>query len=165
MIAHALTAQRIWPSSPTVVVKARLSAAKVPAAVDYDALAGDEAGLFGGEEAHGMGDVAGNSHPPGGHRCQVSIHNVGWDAGVPLDRDEAGCDGVHSDARGGEFAGPGTGQAYLCALGGGIGGPVRRRTVSDLGVDVHDAAIVPGHHRGEHRAAEQHGALDEEVQL
>jgi hypothetical protein len=30
---------------------------------------------------------------------------------------------------------------------------------------VHDAAIAPGPHRGQHRAAEQHRALDEEVQL
>ncbi len=50
-----------------MVVKARLSAAKVPAAVDHDALAVDEAGIFGGEEAHGAGDVARSSHPPGGH--------------------------------------------------------------------------------------------------
>jgi hypothetical protein len=37
--------------------------------------------------------------------------------------------------------------------------------VSDLGVEVHDAAVPPGLHSGQHRAAEQHRALDEEVQL
>jgi hypothetical protein len=37
--------------------------------------------------------------------------------------------------------------------------------MSNLGIDVDDAAVPPGLHSGQHRAAEQHRALDEEVQL
>jgi hypothetical protein len=37
--------------------------------------------------------------------------------------------------------------------------------VSDLGVDVHDAAVPPGLHCRQDGPAEQHRALDEEVQL
>jgi hypothetical protein len=37
--------------------------------------------------------------------------------------------------------------------------------VRDLGVDVHDAAVPPGLHPGQHGPAEQDRALDEEVQL
>ena len=47
-------------------VRGRRSVAEAAAAVDDDALAGDEPGVFGGEKAHGVGDVAGSSHPPGG---------------------------------------------------------------------------------------------------
>jgi hypothetical protein len=37
--------------------------------------------------------------------------------------------------------------------------------VGNLGVDADDAAVAAGLHAGQHRAAEQHRALDEEVQL
>jgi hypothetical protein len=43
------------------------SAAQATAAIDDNALAGDEAGLFGSQETHRVGDVGGGSHPPGGH--------------------------------------------------------------------------------------------------
>src|SRR5262249_62008179 len=42
------------------------SAAKAASAVDDDALAGDEAGAVGGEEAHGVSDVGGGAPPPPG---------------------------------------------------------------------------------------------------
>ena len=84
---------------------------------------------------------------------------------MALDRDETGRDRVHGDAERGQFAGPAECQADLCALGGGVGGPARGRPVRDLGVDVHDAAVPPGLHSGQDGAAEQHRALDEEVQL
>jgi hypothetical protein len=42
------------------------SGAEAAAAVDDDALAGDEAGVVGGEEADRMGDVGGGSHRPAG---------------------------------------------------------------------------------------------------
>ena len=45
---------------------AGVSAAEAAAAVDHDALAGDEPGAFGGQEADGVGDVAGVPlRPPG----------------------------------------------------------------------------------------------------
>src|SRR5215475_10692063 len=113
-----------------------LSGAEAAAAVDHDALAGDEACVFGGEEAHGVGDVAGSPHPPGGHRGEIGIFDFAWDSGVALDGDEAGRDRVHGDTGGRELTGPGAGQAYLRALGGGVGGPAGRRPVGDLGVDV-----------------------------
>src|ERR1019366_2571091 len=115
--------------------RGRLSAAEAAAAVDDDALAGDEAGVFGGEEAHSVGDVAGGSHPPGGYRGEISIPDFVRDVGVALNGDEAGRDRVHGDAGRGEFAGPAAGQADLRALGGGIGGPAGGGPVGDLGVD------------------------------
>ena len=84
---------------------------------------------------------------------------------MALNGDEARRDRVHRDAERGQFAGPAAGQADLRALGGGVGGPARRRPVGDLGVDLHDAAVPPGLHPGQQGAAEQHRALDEEVQL
>jgi hypothetical protein len=39
------------------------------------------------------------------------------------------------------------------------------RPGGDLGVDMHDPAIPPCLHPGQHRAAEQNRALDEEIQL
>lgn len=42
------------------------SGAEAAAAVDDDALAGDEPGVFGCEEAHGVGDVAGVPIRPAG---------------------------------------------------------------------------------------------------
>ena len=50
-----------------------LSGAEAAAAVDDDALAGDEPGVVGGEEAHGVGDVAGGPHPPAGTDGEVGI--------------------------------------------------------------------------------------------
>jgi hypothetical protein len=112
-----------------------------------------------------VGDVGGGSHPTGRYRGEIGTPGVFGHVGVALDGDEAGRDRVHGDAGGGELTGPAAGQAYLGVLGGGMGRPARRRPVGDLGVHVHDAAIPPGRHRGQHRAAEQHRALDEEVQL
>ena len=63
------------------------SGAEAAAAVDDDALAGDEPGVFGGEEAHGVGDVTGGPHPSGGHRCEVGLLDAGRDIGVALHRD------------------------------------------------------------------------------
>jgi hypothetical protein len=60
---------------------------------------------------------------------------------------------------------PAEGQAHLGGLGGGVGGPARRRPVGDLGVDLHDAAVAPVQHPGQHRAADQHRAHDEVAQL
>ena len=111
-----------------------------------------------------MGDVGGSSHAPGRHRGEIGISDFS-DVGVALNRDEAGRDRVDGDAERGEFAGLAVGEADLCALGGGVGGPAGRRPVGDFGVDVHEAAEPSGLHPGQHRAAKQHRALDEEVQL
>ena len=96
------------------------SVAEAAAAVDEDALAGDESRALGGEETDGVGDVAGSSHPPCGYRGEVGAPGVVGDVGVPLHRDEAGGDRVHRDAERGQLAGPGAGQPDLRALGGGI---------------------------------------------
>jgi hypothetical protein len=112
-----------------------------------------------------MGDVAGSSHPPGGHRGEVGPPGLVGDAGVTLHRDEARGDRVHDDAERGQLAGPGASQPDLRALGGGVGGPARWRPAGDLGVDLHDTAVAPGLHPGQYGPAEQHRALDEEVQL
>jgi hypothetical protein len=114
----------------------------------HDALAGNEPGALGGEEAHGVGDVAGSSHPPGGHRSEIGLYGVVEDVGVAFDGDEAGRHRVHGNAGWGQFAGLAEGQADLCALGGGVGGPARGRPVRDLGVDVHDTAVPAGLHPG-----------------
>ena len=53
----------------------------------------------------------------------------------------------------------------LRALGGGVGRAAGRRPVGDLGVDVDDAAEAARPHRGQHGAAEQDRAADEEVEL
>src|SRR5450432_3246618 len=103
-----------WPHRPRCPpapsVPGRLSAAEAASAVDDDALAGDEAGAFGGEEAHGVGDVARSSHPPGGHRGEIGIPDVVGDVRVAFNGDEAGCDRVHGDTGRGELAGPAAGQ-------------------------------------------------------
>jgi hypothetical protein len=65
--------------------------------------------------------VAGSSHPPGGHRGEISTSDVVGDAGVALDGDEAGRDRVHGDTGRGELAGPGEGQADLRVFGAGKG--------------------------------------------
>ena len=75
-------------------------------AVDHDALAGDEPGAFGGQEADGVGDVARSSSPPGGHRGEIGLLDLIRDVGVALDGDETGRGGVHSDARRAQFPGP-----------------------------------------------------------
>ena len=141
------------------------SGAEAAAAVDHDALAGDEAGVVGGEKAHRVGDVAGGSHPPGGHRGEIGLPDLVGDVRVAFHRDETRGDRVHRDAERGELTSPAQGQADLRVLGRRVGGPARRRPVGDLGVDVDDAAVPPGLHPGQHRPAEQHRALDEEVQL
>jgi hypothetical protein len=64
---------------------AGVSAAEAAAAVDHDALAGDEPGAFGGQEADGVGDVARSSHPPGGHRGEIGLLDLVRDVGVALD--------------------------------------------------------------------------------
>ena len=76
----------------------RLVAEAAVAVDDDDALGSNEPGALGGEEAHGAGDVAGSSHPPGGHRGAIGLLNVVGDVGVALDRDEAGRDRVRGDA-------------------------------------------------------------------
>src|ERR1700751_2097002 len=98
----------------------RPSGAEAAATVDDDALAGDEASVFGGEEAHGVGDVAGSSHTSGWHRGEISIPDFVRDVGVSFHGDESGCDRVYGDAEGREFAGPAEGETYLGILGGGI---------------------------------------------
>src|SRR6516165_8899628 len=103
----------------------RWSATEAAAAVNDDALAGDEAGAFGGQEAHGVGDVGGGSHPPGRHRGEISTPGAFGHIGVAFHGDEAGCDRVHGDTGWGELTGPAEGQAYLSVLGGGIGRPAR----------------------------------------
>ena len=67
-----------------------VSVAEAAATVDDDALAGDEPGAFGGEKAHGVGDVAGSSHPADGHRGQIGLPGVVGNVGVALHRDESG---------------------------------------------------------------------------
>ncbi len=96
----------------------RRSVGEAAAAVDDDALAGDEPGALRGEEAHGVGDVAGSSHPPGGHRGEIGLLDIVGDVGVALDGDEAGRDRVHGDAERGQFARPAAGQADLCVQDG-----------------------------------------------
>ena len=103
--------------------------------------------------------------PIRGHRSQIGVPDLVGDVHVAFHRDETGGDRVHGDAERGELTSPAPGQADLRVLGGRVGGPARRRAVGDLGVDADDAAVPPGPHPGQHRAAEQHRALDEEVQL
>ena len=71
-------------------VRGRRSVAEAAAAVDDDALAGDEPGVFGGEKAHGVGDVAWSSHPPGGHRGQLGLPDLVGNVGVAFHGDESG---------------------------------------------------------------------------
>ena len=54
-------------------------------------------GAFGGQKAHGVGDVAGSSHPPGGHRGQIGLPDLGGNVGVAFHGDESGRDRVHGD--------------------------------------------------------------------
>src|SRR5580704_147833 len=51
--------------------RALLSGAQAAAAIDEDALAGDEAGAVGGDKADGVRDVGGGAHTPGGHGGEV----------------------------------------------------------------------------------------------
>jgi hypothetical protein len=83
----------------------------VEAAVDDEALAGNEAGVFGGQKAHRVRDIAGGSHPPCGHRGEIGTSDLTGDIGVALHGDEAGRDRVHGDTERSEFAGPAAGQA------------------------------------------------------
>src|SRR5689334_4096306 len=86
--------------------ESRWSGAGAAAAVDHDALAGDEAGAVGGEKAHRVGDVAGGSYPPGGHRGEIRLHYLLGDVRVAFHRDEARGDRVHRDAERGELTSP-----------------------------------------------------------
>ena len=47
-------------------------------------------GAFGGQKAHGVGDVAGSSHPPGGHRGQLGHPDLVGNVGVAFHGDESG---------------------------------------------------------------------------
>jgi hypothetical protein len=67
----------------------RRSVAEAAAAVDDDALAGDEPGALGGKEAHGL-RCRREFHPPGGHRGEIGLLDIVGDVGVALDEDEAG---------------------------------------------------------------------------
>ena len=98
-------------------------------------------GAFGGQKAHGVGDVAGSSPPPGGHRGQIGLPELAGNVGVAFYGDESGRDRVRGDAERGQFADPAEGQADLRALGGGTGRPARRRPVGDLEVDVHNPVL------------------------
>jgi hypothetical protein len=51
-------------------------------------------GAFGGQKAHGVGDVAGSSHPPGGHRGQLGHPDLVGNVGVAFHGDESGATGV-----------------------------------------------------------------------
>ena len=76
----------------------RCLAAERTAAVDDDALPGDEARPLGRERAHRVGDVVGCSHVAGGHRGEVVLQHPGRQARVPFDRDEPGPDRLDGDA-------------------------------------------------------------------
>src|SRR5947207_1989808 len=82
------------------------SGAEAAAAVDHDALAGDEAGAVGGEKAHRVGDIAGRSHPPGGHRGEIALPNLLGDIRVAFHREETRGDRVHRDAERAELTSP-----------------------------------------------------------
>jgi Gamma-glutamyltranspeptidase len=149
----------------TPVMSGTWSAAEVAAAVDNDALAGDEARLLGYEEAHRVCDVVRCTHPARGHRCKIGVPHLRRDIGMALNGDEARRDGIHRDAEGCQLTSPAAGETDLRALRGGIGRPAWGRPVRDLRVDVDDAPEPPRLHSGDDRASEQHRALDEESEL
>src|SRR3954452_14604747 len=69
------------------------------------------------------------------------------------------------DAVARQFSRPGTGEADLGALRGGVGRSSRRWPVGDFGVDLDDAAEPSRLHRRQHHAAEERRALDEVLEL
>jgi hypothetical protein len=159
----------IWRERPAAVYvqagPADPNGADGAAAVDNDALAGDEARLLGYEEAHRVCDVVRYTHPARGHRCKIGVPDLRRDIGMALNGDEARRDGIHRDAEGCQLTSPAAGETDLRALRGGIGRPAWGRPVRDLRVDVDDAPEPPRLHSGDDRASEQHRALDEESEL
>jgi hypothetical protein len=101
----------------------------------------------------------------GKHRGETGASDLGRDVRVTVDGDEPRCDRIHGDAEGSELARPGAAEADLCALRRDVGGSPWRGSVHDLGVDLDDAPPAPQLHRGKHRPAEPHRALDEELEL
>jgi hypothetical protein len=109
--------------------------------------------------------VLGRPHPAGGHRGEIGVPDLGRYIRVAFDWDESRCDRIHGDAERSELVRPAAAEADLCALRRDVGRSARRGSVHNLGVDLDDAPPAPHLHPRNHRPAEQHRALDEEVEL
>ena len=105
------------------------------------------------------------AHAPGGYGREVGVTVASATSAWRSTGMKPGATVLTVMPSGRELARPAAGQPDLRVLGRGVGGPARRRSVGDLGVDLDDPAVAARPHGGQHGAAEQHRALDEELKL
>ena len=122
--------------------------AHVHAAVDVEGVAGDVAGVFGGEEGDGVGDVEVGS---GAAERDVLGHGgllvVGEDGGHGR-LDVSGGDCIDRDGAAGELPREGFGEADEAGFGGGVVGLAGLTGFADDRGDVDDAAPAVFDHLG-----------------
>lgn len=127
--------------------------AKDPAPVDAQGLPSDEAGVVGGEEGDGCGDVvraapaldALAAELPGGHGLRVVDDRV-----LGGDADGTSRDAVGGDAGGAEFAGEGAGESFEAGFRADVANEVVAARRGEDGADRDDPAPTGSRHsRGE----------------
>ena len=110
-----------------------------------DELAGDPAGVVGGEEDGGGGDVVGLAGAAERGFGDGILVEIGADeaGGVgAFGFDDAGVEGVDADALGAELEGEDAGDGVDRTLGGGVDRAGGRRDAADQRADVDDAAAL-----------------------
>src|SRR5205085_9120876 len=111
---------------------------------DGQRLAGDEAGIVGGEEDHGRSHVVGDAEPaPRDHALEALRELRALLRELLLEERRVGRTGAHAvyvDAMARDLARHGLGERDEPALGRGVHGLARRADAAGVGGDDHDLA-------------------------
>ena len=121
------------------------------AAVDKEGGAGDVAGPIAGEEDGGFGDFVGLAAAAEWDGAEVVLDDVGRVKGGlgKAGADEAGVDGVNTDAKGAKFVGGGVEDAEHAGFGGVVGDEVLFAVIGIRGSgEDNGAGTVGGFHAG-----------------
>ena len=127
------------------------------AAIDHEHLAGDVAGVIGGEEEGRIGDILGLAEVGQRDAGEQGLAGLFGDGIGHVRGDEAGGDGIHCHLAAGNFLGHGLGEADDAGLGGGVVALAYVAGHAYDGGDVDDAAggalhegALQGFHKEEH---------------